>query len=74
MPGRVCRMNARQVEAVLSRHGFRLISQHGSHRKWRNLDRRVQVIVPEHAGRDLPLGTLRAILVTAEIPGSEWRD
>jgi len=73
MPDRIRRMKSREVEAILSRHGFRLVSQQGSHRKWRHLQKRVQVIVPEHAGRDLPLGTLRIIFVNAEIPESEWR-
>ncbi|MBW4582213.1 MAG: type II toxin-antitoxin system HicA family toxin [Tildeniella nuda ZEHNDER 1965/U140] len=29
-----------------------MISQRGSHRKWRNLDRQLQVIVPYHKKRD----------------------
>ncbi|MBN1476365.1 type II toxin-antitoxin system HicA family toxin, partial [Candidatus Sumerlaeota bacterium] len=57
----------------LRRHGFELISQRGSHRKWRHHESRLQVIVPEHRGRPLPLGTLRSILSNARIPDSEWR-
>ncbi len=33
----------------------------------------LHVVVPEHRGRQLPLGTLRSILTTAEIPENEWR-
>lgn len=66
-------MTSREVEAMLRSHGFQLVSQKGSHRKWRHPDRHLQVTVPEHAGRVLPVGTLRAILVNAEIPESEWR-
>jgi len=73
MPERIRRMSGREVEAVLKRYGFELISQRGSHRKWRNSERRLQVVVPEHGGRQLPLGTLRTILATAEIPEAEWR-
>ena len=29
-------MKSRQVQAILKRYGFELISQKGSHRKWRN--------------------------------------
>ncbi len=73
MAGRIRRMNSSQVEEILRRHGFRFVSQEGSHRKWRHVERKLQVIVPEHAGRDLPLGTLRNIFVNAAIPESEWR-
>jgi predicted RNA binding protein YcfA (HicA-like mRNA interferase family) len=74
MTGRVRRLNAREVEALLARHGFALVSQKGSHRKWRNMDSRRQVIVPMHAGKPLPIGTLRSILAGAEIPDAEWHD
>jgi predicted RNA binding protein YcfA (HicA-like mRNA interferase family) len=36
MSDRVRRMTAREVEAVLKRYGFDLVSQKGSHLKWRN--------------------------------------
>ncbi|NEQ78734.1 MAG: type II toxin-antitoxin system HicA family toxin [Moorea sp. SIO2I5] len=73
MGDRIRRMNARQVEAILGRYGFDLISQKGSHRKWRNSQQNLQVIVPYHKGRDLPIGTLRNIFVSADIPESEWK-
>jgi predicted RNA binding protein YcfA (HicA-like mRNA interferase family) len=73
MSPNIRRMTCREVERLLSRHGFDLISQHGSHRKWRNQERRTQVIVPEHAGKTLPLGTLRNILINAQIPDAEWQ-
>jgi predicted RNA binding protein YcfA (HicA-like mRNA interferase family) len=65
-------MTCREVEGILRRHDFRLVSQKGSHRKWRHPERHVQVTVPEHSGRVLPVGTLHAIFVNAEIPDSEW--
>lgn len=74
MGERMRRMTAREVNSLLQRYGFQLISQKGSHRKWRQPESGLQVIVPEHRGRTLPLGTLRAILRSAEIPESEWRD
>ncbi len=73
MGGRVRPFSAKQLERLLSRFGFELLSQKGSHQKWRNPNTGRQVIVPYHGGRDLPLGTLRNILTTAEIPESEWR-
>jgi predicted RNA binding protein YcfA (HicA-like mRNA interferase family) len=74
MSGRIRRMNSREVEDILRRHGFELVSQRGSHRKWRHIERRLQVVVPDHAGHDLPLGTLRIIFTDAGIPESDWKD
>jgi predicted RNA binding protein YcfA (HicA-like mRNA interferase family) len=73
MPGRMRRLDASEVEALLARHGFTLVSQKGSHRKWRNDAAQLQVIVPLHKSRPLPLGTLRSILDGARIPEQEWR-
>ena len=70
---RTRRMNADEVERILERYGFELISQKGSHRKWRNLDRQLQVIVPYHKRHDLPIGTLRNIMISADIPKTEWK-
>jgi predicted RNA binding protein YcfA (HicA-like mRNA interferase family) len=66
-------MSASEVERILQNYGFEIISQKGSHRKWRNLEQELQVIVPYHKGRDLPIGTLRNIMTTANIPESEWK-
>ena len=82
-------MKSREVEAILKRYEFELVSQKGSHRigarsladvpsagsplKWRNTKLGLQVIVPEHKGKDLPTGTLRNILKGAQIPRSEWK-
>ncbi len=73
MAARSRRMTAREVEALLRRHGFQRISQKGSHRKWRNMESGLQVVVPQHRGRQLPIGTLRSILVNAEIPEVKWK-
>lgn len=70
---RIRRMNADEVERILARYGFELVAQKGSHRKWRNIDRQLQTTVPYHKGRDLPLGTLRNIMVSADIPENEWK-
>jgi predicted RNA binding protein YcfA (HicA-like mRNA interferase family) len=73
MGERVRRLTAREVESILSRHGFALVAQKGSHRKWRHPVRGLQVIVPMHAGRPLPIGTLLSILKGAEVPEAEYR-
>jgi predicted RNA binding protein YcfA (HicA-like mRNA interferase family) len=48
MGDRIRRMDAKQIEKILKQYGFELISQKGSHRKWRNFERNLQVIVPYH--------------------------
>ena len=73
MGERIRQMDAIAVERLLKSHGFYLISQKGSHRKWRNDSRNLQAIVPMHRGKNLPIGTLRNILVQADIPDSEWK-
>ena len=69
---RMLRLKAKQVEKLLRKYGFELISQKGSHRKWRNSKLGLQVIVPEHKGKNLPIGTLRNILINGDIPKFEW--
>jgi predicted RNA binding protein YcfA (HicA-like mRNA interferase family) len=73
MGERIRQMNATEVERILRRYDFELVSQKGSHRKWRNETENLQVIVPMHKSRNLPIGTLRNILITAEIPDEEWK-
>ncbi len=70
---RIRRMNADEVESILLRYGFELVSQKGSHRKWRNLESKLKAIVPYHKGRNIPIGTLRNIMLSAKIPESEWK-
>lgn len=73
MGEKIRRLTAKEVERLLSNYGFVLVSQKGSHRKWRNQISGRQVIVPYHSGQNLPLGTLRNILINAEIPDFEWK-
>ncbi len=70
---RLRRMNADEVEHILRKYGFDLVSQKGSHKKWRSRNQDTQVIVPYHRGKDLPTGTLRNIMITAMIPEKEWK-
>jgi predicted RNA binding protein YcfA (HicA-like mRNA interferase family) len=73
MGEKIFRLSAKEVERLLSKYGFALVSQKGSHRKWRNQISGRQVIVPYHGNQPLPLGTLRNILNNAEIPEFEWK-
>lgn len=71
--GRVRRLTAAEAETILKRYGFELVSQKGSHRKWRHPETVLTVVVPMHKGKTLPVGTLRAIMRNAEIPAEEWQ-
>ncbi len=73
MTPRISRVTAREVESLLRRYGFEMISQKGSHRKWRHPGSGLQVIVPWHSGKQLPVGTIRNIMLNAEIPEKEWK-
>lgn len=44
---RTRRMNALEVESILQRYGFELVSQKGSHRKWRNSNIMLGADIPE---------------------------
>lgn len=60
--------SSRQVAAILGKHGFTLISQKGSHAKFRKTtpERVLTAIVPM-AKRQIPEGTLRSILRQANM-------
>jgi predicted RNA binding protein YcfA (HicA-like mRNA interferase family) len=65
-------LKADQVISVLEKHGFTFISQNGSHQKWHQSDTGMQVIVPYHKGKQLPLGTLMSIIDGSGIPKQEF--
>ncbi|MBN2076106.1 MAG: type II toxin-antitoxin system HicA family toxin [Dehalococcoidales bacterium] len=66
-------MTSEEVIRVLDRHRFELVSQRGSHQKWRNPDTGKQVIVPYHKGKHLPLGTMKSIIEGSGITENEFR-
>ena len=56
------RLSAKEIEKILVAAGFVLVSQKGSHKKWRHPGNGRQVIVPYHGGKDLPIGTTMSII------------
>jgi predicted RNA binding protein YcfA (HicA-like mRNA interferase family) len=60
-----------EVRAALERAGFRKVHQTGSHVKL--VGRGRTVIVQQHKGRDMPLGTLRGILKQADMSEDEFK-
>lgn len=58
---RLAPIPARELQTILSRPGFRLVRQNGSHAFWQHKDGRVTV-VPVHKGKDIGRGLLRQII------------
>jgi len=73
MARKLPRLKASEIIKILQQHGFILVSQRGSHQKWRNDDTGKQVIVPYHKGKQLPVGTLRSIIEGSGIPEEKFR-
>jgi len=67
------RLTAAQIASVLKRHGFALVGQSGSHQKWRDPATSKQVIVAQHEGKVLPLGTMGSIIAGSGLPLNEWQ-
>jgi predicted RNA binding protein YcfA (HicA-like mRNA interferase family) len=59
-----------EVRRALERAGFQATHQSGSHVKM--MRGQPTVIVPQHKGRDMPTGTLRAILEYAGMSVEEF--
>jgi predicted RNA binding protein YcfA (HicA-like mRNA interferase family) len=56
----------------LRKHGFALVSQKGSHQKWRHPNGR-QVIVAMHGNKPIPIGTLKSIIEGAGLTAEDFR-
>ena len=67
------RVTGRTTVRALERAGFRLSHVRGSHHYLRKSGENVLVTVPVHGNRDLPDGTLRAIIKQAEMTVDQFR-
>ena len=63
---------AQEVVKVLRKHGFALITQKGSHQKWRHANGR-QVIVAVHGKKPIPIGTLKSIVQGSGLDVEDFR-
>ena len=68
---RLSPISARELQAILSRQGFRLVRQKGSHAFWQHEDGRA-TIVPLHKGEDIGRGLLRQIFRDVGIDPAEF--
>ena len=63
--------SSKEIERVLKQLGFVIVSQKGSHVKYKSKSKpELMVIVPEH-GKEIPHGTLRSILRQAKMDVSD---
>jgi predicted RNA binding protein YcfA (HicA-like mRNA interferase family) len=63
---------AREVVRKLRQIGYEGPFGGGKHAVMRHPETGIKISVPMHANRDLPLGTLRAIVKAAGISVEEW--
>ena len=68
---RLAPISARELQTILSRLGFRLVRQKGSHAFWQHEDGRV-TIDPVHKGEDIGRGLLRQIVRDVSIDLEEF--
>jgi predicted RNA binding protein YcfA (HicA-like mRNA interferase family) len=72
MPAAIPALPGAKVVKTLERAGFTVTRVSGSHHVMRHPDGRT-VVVPVHAGHDLPKGTLRNILAIIGMTADELR-
>jgi len=63
-------LTPKELARILSKNGFNLDRVKGSHQVWLNKKDGKRVVVPMHK-KDLPIGTLHAILKQAGIDKNE---
>lgn len=71
---RLPRISGRKVVRALQRAGYRLSHVRGSHHYLRAPGADALVVVPVHGNRDLPTGTLRAIIRQAGLSVEDFSE
>ena len=74
MSDKLPRIGAQELIRALKRAGFEEQRQRGSHLHLKRASDGRRVTVPVHKGRDIPTGTLRAILRDADISIDQFRE
>lgn len=59
-------LTPKKLIKILHENGFEFIRQNGSHAIFKNFSKNLKVVVPIHS-KDIPTGTLKAILKDAKI-------
>ena len=60
------RLSSQEFLRILTDHGFRFISQKGSHAKYR--DPHGHTVIVPHPRKDIPIGTLRSMIRQSGLP------
>jgi len=68
MSPQIKRLTPDEVIKILKKNGFQKVSQKGSHQKWRNEVTGKMVIVAYHKGKQIPIGTLKSIILGSGLP------
>lgn len=63
-------MKVREVIRLIESHGWTLVRQRGSHRRFKHATRPGTVTVAGKDGQELPPGTLNSVLKLAGIKGA----
>ena len=65
-------LSAREITRVLKKNGYSLAGQKESHQKWKHSNG-LQVIVPVHGSKIVPIGTLKSIIDGSGLDISHFR-
>lgn len=60
-------MNAKEIEKILKKDGWKMVKQVGSHRQYRHKYKPGKVTVPFHGHKDLDVRTVSSIMKQAGI-------
>jgi predicted RNA binding protein YcfA (HicA-like mRNA interferase family) len=64
-------VKVRDLVRLMESNGWRLKTTRGSHRQFRHPQKGMVVTVPGQPGKDVPVGTLKAILRSTELDSKE---
>ena len=68
-------ISGKRLLSILTRHGFVIVRQRGSHVRIASIDGSLKTVIPVHANRDLPRGTMENIIDDLNVKASqliEW--
>lgn len=64
-------LKSKELVRILNKMGFAKHHQVGSHAQFKHPDKR-RATIPMHSGKDIPIGTLKAILKDIQISSDDF--
>ena len=58
-------MRSAELIRLLKKDGWYEVAQKGSHKQYKHATKAGKVTVPDHRGKEIPIGTLKAVLKQA---------